>query len=206
MPTPTEQFAAALKLHSSEFGVELGANDIAKLQDYYALLLKWNSRLHLVAPCTPQEFATRHVLESLLMLRHLPPNASVADLGSGAGLPIIPCLVVRPDLAATLFEASQKKSVFLKEALRTVPRGNRAVVANARFENVAAPKVGFVTCRALDKFEKLLPLIIEWAPKDATFLFFVGSSLKEKIEMLLHETQVVKIPQARTRFLLIGRQ
>lgn len=206
MPTPTEQFAAALKMHSSDFGVELGGNDIAKLQDYYALLRKWNSHLHLVAPCTPGEFATRHVLESLLMLRHLPPNASVADLGSGAGLPIMPCLVVRPDLAATLFEASQKKSVFLNEAVRTVRRGNRATVVNARFENVAAPTVRFVTCRALDKFEKLLPLIIEWAPEDATFLFFVGSSLKEKIEMLLRETHVVKIPQARTRFLLIGRQ
>jgi len=206
MPTPTEQFATALKLHSSDFGVELRANDIAKLQNYYALLLKWNSRLHLVAPCTPEEFATRHVLESLLMLRHLPPKASVADLGSGAGLPIIPCLIVRPDLGVTLFEASQKKSVFLNEALRMVERGNRARVANSRFENVVAPTVEFVTCRALDKFEKLLPLIIEWAPKDATFLFFVGSSLKEKIETLLRDTQQLKIPQASRRFLLSGRK
>ena len=206
MPTPIEQFAAALKLHSSDFGVELSANDIAKLKDYYALLLKWNSRLHLVAPCTPAEFATRHVLESLLMLRHLPPNAAVADLGSGAGLPIIPCLIVRPDVGATLFEASQKKSVFLNEALRAVQRDNRGIVANARFEDMAAPTVDFVTCRALDKFEKLLPLIIEWGPKDATYLFFVGNSLKEKIETRLRETRVVNIPQARTRVLLIGRQ
>ena len=206
MPTPTEEFAAALKLHESVFGVELGSDEVAKLQDYYTLLLKWNSRLHLVAPCTPDEFATRHVLESLLALKHLPPDAAVADLGSGAGLPIIPCLIVRPDLGGTFFEASQKKSVFLNEALRVVGRADRTRVANVRFENAAAPAVQFVTCRALDKFEKLLPLMLEWAPKDATYLFFAGNSLKEKIEILLTETRAEKIPQADNRFLVIGRQ
>ena len=206
MPTPTEQFAAALKLHAPDFRVELRPDDIARLQVYYALLLKWNSRLHLVAPCTAEEFATRHVLESLVMLKHLPPNASVADIGSGAGLPIIPCLIVRPDLRATLFEASQKKSVFLNEALRAVRRGDRATVANLRFEDATAPPVQFVTCRALDRFEKLLPAMIEWAPEDATYLFFVGSSLKEEIKTRLRETRAEKIPQSGTRFLVIGRK
>jgi 16S rRNA (guanine527-N7)-methyltransferase len=130
MPTPTEQLAAALELHAPNYGVELTAEHIDKLQDYYALLLKWNTRLHLVAPCTPEEFATRHVLESLLLLKHLPMNATVADIGSGAGLPIIPCLILREDLRAVLFEASQKKSVFLREALRGIQPDNRATVVN----------------------------------------------------------------------------
>src|SRR6476660_711349 len=111
MPTPTEQFAAALKLNEHDFGVELAAEHIAKLQDYYTLLLKWNPRLHLVAPCTPEEFATRHVLEALLLLKHLPPNSSVADIGSGGGLPIIPSVIVRDDVCANLFEVVQKKCV-----------------------------------------------------------------------------------------------
>src|SRR5215813_8223100 len=189
MPTATEQFAAALELHAPDFGVKLATEHIAKLQDYYALLLKWNPRFHLVAPCTPEEFATRHVLEALLLLKHLPPKATLADLGSGGGLPMIPCLIARPDLHANLFEASQKKCVFLKEALRAVQRGDRAEVLNLRFETEAAPDMQFVTCRALDKFEELLPALIEWAPEDATFLFFVGSSLKKNVEMLLTETR-----------------
>ena len=206
MPTPAEQFATALKLHAPEFGVDLAAEHIARLQDYYALLLKWNPRLHLVAPCTPEEFATRHVLESLLLLTHLPANASAADIGSGAGLPIIPCLIARKDLRATLFEASQNKCVFLKEALRAVQPKRRATVVNARFEAATAPPVQFVTCRALDRFGELLPALIDWAPKDATFLFFVGISLKEKIETLFTETRAEKIPQSDNRFLVIGRR
>ena len=48
-----------------------------------------------------------------------------SDIGSGGGLPIIPCLIARPDLEATLIESSQKKVVFLREALNRL--GLRAV-------------------------------------------------------------------------------
>src|SRR3989441_9502661 len=120
MPTSIERFREALHDKSADFGVQLTDRDIERLSDYYALLLKWNPRLHLVAPCSPKEFATRHVLESLLLLRHLPPNARVVDVGSGGGLPIIPCLIVRADLSATLIESSPRKAVFLREALRNV--------------------------------------------------------------------------------------
>lgn len=206
MPTPTERFAAELKLHAPDFGVELTAEHIANLQDYYALLRKWNPRVHLVAPSTPAEFATRHVLEALLLLKHLPPNTAVADIGSGGGLPIIPCLIVRDDLRANLFEASQKKCVFLKEALRAVQRDDRARMFNARFETAAVPDVQFVVCRALDKFEELLPSMIEWAPAGATFLFFVGDAVKAKIKAMLTNTQVETVPQSEKRFLVIGRR
>jgi 16S rRNA (guanine527-N7)-methyltransferase len=206
MPTLTDRFADALKLHAPDFEVELAVDQIATLQDYYALLLKWNPRLHLVAPSAAEDFATRHLLESLLLLKHLPQHATLADIGSGAGLPIIPCLVVRPDLGANLFESSQKKCVFLKEALRTVQRENQATVLNRRFESAAAPEVQFVTCRALDKFDELLPAMIAWAPRDATFLLFVGDALRVQIKEKLTNTQVERVPLSEKRFLVIGRR
>lgn len=206
MPTPTEQFADALETHAPDFGVALTTEHVSKLAEYYALLRKWNPRLHLVARCPPEEFATRHVLESLLLLKHLPTNAAVADIGSGAGLPIIPCLTLRDDLRAVLFEASQKKSVFLKEALRGIQPDNRSTVMNRRFETVAAPEVQFVTCRALDKFEEFLPQIVAWAPRDATFLFFVGELLKARIEAVLREMRAEKTPQSEGRFLVVGHR
>ncbi len=113
MPTPTEKFGQALWNNAAEFGIQLRAAEVTRLSKYYELLLKWNDRLHLVAPCSPEEFATRHVLESLLLLPHLPENASLLDVGSGAGLPIIPCLIIRTDLSATLIESSPRKAVFL---------------------------------------------------------------------------------------------
>src|SRR6059058_6074044 len=177
MPTSIERFREALHDKSADFGVQLTDRDIERLSDYYALLLKWNPRLHLVAPCSPEEFATRHVLESLVLLRHLPLDARVVDLGSGGGLPIIPCLLVRDDLHATLIESSSKKAVFLREALRDIRPFGRARIVIDRFENVEAHDAGFVTCRALEKFAEAIPMIIKWAP-GATFLLFAGEKLR----------------------------
>src|SRR5215510_13790978 len=142
-------FQAALSANAAAFDVELSPETQSRLADYYDLLNRWNARLHLVAPCSPEEFATRHVLESLMLLQHLPQNAKIADIGSGAGLPIIPCLIARPDLQATLIESSPKKSVFLREASNQL--GLKSTVIAKPFEEVQPPDVSFVTCRALDQ-------------------------------------------------------
>jgi 16S rRNA (guanine527-N7)-methyltransferase len=147
-----------------------------------------------VAPCEPEEFATRHVLESLLLLKHLPQHATIADVGSGAGLPIIPCLIARADLEATLIESSQKKAVFLREALNAV--GRKASIIARRFEEIEAPAVSFVSCRALDQFMTKLPELIEWAPKGSTLLLFGGQAL-------LPEAKKFLIPGSDQRFLFV---
>jgi 16S rRNA (guanine527-N7)-methyltransferase len=205
MPTATEQLAAALKLYAPEFELELEPEHIKKLQAYYSLILKWNPRLHLVAPCSPEEFAVRHILESLILLKYLPLNVRVADIGSGAGLPLIPCLFVRDDLHALLIEASQKKSVFLKEAVRTIHPAARTQVLNARFEDLPSPDAQFITCRALDKFSELLPVLIEWAPANATLALFCGEAIMKSLGAVLTETTVELIPRSEKRFLVIGR-
>ena len=97
-----EQFKQALMTSMHGYGMDLNRETIQGLVDYYTLLTRWNERLHLVAPCSPDEFASRHVLESLLLLRFLPTGSSITDVGSGAGLPIIPCIIARPDLSAIL--------------------------------------------------------------------------------------------------------
>src|SRR5215208_556513 len=164
------RFEQSLISNMGSFDLDLSAETITLLDKYYSLLTRWNDRLHLVAPCSPEEFATRHVLESLLLLKHLPQNAKIADIGSGGGLPIIPCLIARADLYATLIESSRKKAVFLREASTQLGL-NSAVIAQP-FEDVSAPTVSFVTCRALDQFIQKLPTLIDWRPAGSTLLLF----------------------------------
>jgi 16S rRNA (guanine527-N7)-methyltransferase len=202
METELEQFRRALVLNSAEFGVEFQPAHIERLIAYYELLLKWNPKLHLVAPCSPEEFAVRHILESLTLLTHLPANARVADVGTGAGLPIIPCLLMRDDLHGVLIESSQRKAAFLKEALRAIKSPDRTQLIVARFEDVPCPDVAFITCRALDKFSELLPKLIDWAPLNATYLLFVGESLLEQIRHLLTVSPIERIPGSEKRFLV----
>lgn len=206
METTVGEFSEAVGRAGATFGLTIRNSDVQRLMDYYALVMKWNERLHLIAPCSPTEFATRHVLESLLLLKHLPLNASIVDVGSGAGLPTIPCLLMRDDLTATLVESSQKKGVFLREALRAVRPPGRTQLTVARFEDVPSPRADFVTCRALDRFEETLPKLLAWAPASATFLLFAGHTIRKRIESLFSSTHVELIPQSEQRFLITARR
>lgn len=183
------------------FNLDLPAETIKQLGEYYSLLTRWNDRLHLVAPCSPEEFAVRHVLESLMLLQHLPPNARVADIGSGGGLPIIPCLIAR-DLEATLIESSQKKSVFLRE-ISTQLHLNATIVPRP-FEQVEPQPVSFVTCRALDQFMQKLPALIEWAPQDSKLLLFGGETLRDELRKANVNFEQFLIPHSEKRFLFLA--
>ena len=205
MPASNERFRAALQENAADFGIQLTDSDIEGLRDYYALVLKWNPRLHLVAPCSPEEFGTRHILESLVLIHHLPLNARIADIGSGAGLPLIPCLLVRPDLRITLIESSPKKLVFLREALRHAISAKPSRLIGARFEDTPALEVEFITCRALDRFPDMLPKLFHWAPTNCTLLVFAGEALWKQLETMLGLIKVEQIPKSARRFLIIAK-
>jgi 16S rRNA (guanine527-N7)-methyltransferase len=198
----TKEFREALKGNAHVYNVSISSEKLEQLTRYYAFLNEWNARLHLVAPASALEFATRHILESLLLLEHLPIGARVADIGSGGGLPIIPCLIVRPDLQAVLVEASKKKSVFLREALKATT-SSKAEVITDRFEGIMSPEVEFVTSRALERFETMLPRLLEWAPSGCKLLLFGGKQLKTPIEASGYPTNSILLPNTRQRFLFL---
>jgi 16S rRNA G527 N7-methylase RsmG len=99
-------------------------------------------------------------------------------------------------LQATLIESSQKKTVFLREALAAVER--KATIIARRFEDIETPPVEFVTCRALDRFIPKIPALIAWAPDDATLLLFGGKNL------LIGERFL--IPGSERRYLFVKRK
>lgn len=202
----TTIFRETLGTEAETYHVLVSKDALQQLATYYELLNVWNTRLHLVAPTSPDAFATRHILESLLLLEHLPYAARVVDIGSGAGLPIIPCLIVRPDLQAVLIESSKKKAVFLREALATLRLAERTTVIPERFDNVPTPDAGFVTSRALERFEDQLPKLIAWAPSAATLLFFGGKSLGKQLAKTGLATKSSLILNSEGRFLFVTRK
>ena len=200
-----KEFRNTLASEARAYQANISVEEIERLSEYYNLLNAWNARLHLVAPCPPREFAIRHVLESLILLPHLPQGAKVADIGSGAGLPIIPCLIARPDIRATLIESSKKKAVFLREALNRAGALKSATVIAERFEKIPAPESDFITCRALDRFEAKLPALLEWSPPSSTLLFFGGEGLRDQIANMNLSFSEIHIPNSKRRFLFVIR-
>jgi 16S rRNA G527 N7-methylase RsmG len=103
-----------------------------------------------------------------------------------------------------LIESSQKKAVFLSEALSDA--SSRVRVINERFENIVAPAVDFVTCRALDRFEQMLPRLIEWAPVKSTLLLFGGEAIELQIAKLGMISERELMPHSEGRFLFVVKR
>lgn len=198
------EFVEAIKKHQSQFNLNLTDEKISAHGDYYQIVNKNNEFLHLVAPCSEEEFAVRHILESLTILEFLPENAKFADVGTGAGLPGLPCLIVREDLRGFLIESKLKKADFLRETLKELKLESRAKIINRQFEEIEKPDVSYVLCRALDKFTKKLPKILKWAG-NSKLLFFGGNSLREELEKNGVKFEAKLMPLSEQRFLFISK-
>ena len=123
---------------------------------YLGLLERWNKTYNLTAIREPAEMVGKHLLDSLAMLPFT-ADGTLADLGTGPGLPGIPLAIARPGLQVTLVESNGKKARFLREAARSLPLPN-ARVAESRIEALDEPsRYDMITARAL----ATLPLILE---------------------------------------------
>ena len=163
MTTPAP-FDAALRRTLDDGLAALGldpASVAPKLLDYLALLVRWNKTYNLTAVRDPHEMVVKHLLDSLAMHPFVDGLAArggtLADLGTGPGLPGIPLSIVKPGLKVTLVESNGKKARFMREAIRQLGLKD-ARVAESRIEAVDGPGAyDAITARAL----ATLPLILE---------------------------------------------
>ena len=114
-------------------GRPLSTHELESFDKYLKLLQKWQRIQRLVGSADAGWIVEHLFLDSLLFLRVLPPDvASIADVGSGAGLPGIPIKIVSPGLRVALIESRSKRTSFLSAAVRELDlRGTDVVTTPA---------------------------------------------------------------------------
>lgn len=122
-------------------GLTLSPQARQRLLDYAALLAKWNRVYNLTAIRDPEQVLTHHLLDSLVVVPHLDGITTIADAGSGGGLPGIVLAIARPSLSVTSIETVSKKASFQQQARIELGLTNFTVL-NERVENVR-PETGF---------------------------------------------------------------
>jgi 16S rRNA (guanine527-N7)-methyltransferase len=199
-----DELIKALWENQGAFGLDLSDHTAERLAKFYEIVQENNPLLHLVAPCSAEEFAIRHILESMVLLSYLPRDSRFADVGTGAGLPSIPCLIARGDLSATLIDSKEKKSRYLKDAVVQLGLGNRATVVNKQFEEVREKEFDAVTCRALDRFPEKLPRLLKWTG-NRQFLCFGGPAIQQALQSLNTPYEQKLMPLSSQRYLFVGK-
>lgn len=154
------------------------------LLDYLALLARWNATYNLTAIRDPAEMVPKHLLDSLAMQPFVRGLGTLADLGTGPGLPGIPLAIATPSLQVTLVESNGKKARFLREAVRQLGLGN-VQVAESRIE-AFRPGHGFdaITARALATLPQILALGGHLLDAGGRLLAMKGVHPAEEIEAL----------------------
>ena len=123
---------------------ELSPAQVATFGLYEALLLSKAVPRGIVSASDSAHLRTRHILDSLRAVPHLPLTARIVDLGSGAGFPGLPVAVARPELELTLSEPRQARAAFLELAVEELRLMNVRVFAGPAEELTG----GFEVCLA----------------------------------------------------------
>lgn len=147
----------------------------------YAELLGTEGTLRgLIGPREVPRLWDRHLLNCAVLERLIPEESTVADIGTGAGLPGIVLALVRPDLQVALVEPLLRRTTFLQEAVELLGCTNAEVV-RSRAEDLPAASYDVVTSRAVAPLGKLaawcLPLVVE----GGLMLAMKGASVEEEL-------------------------
>lgn len=152
----------------------------AQIDSYVDLLGTSAMRRGLIGPREVDRLWDRHVLNSVAIASLLPEGASVADVGSGAGLPGLPLAILRPDLTVTLVEPLLRRSTFLDEAVAELALDDRVTCVRSRAEDWRE-HVDVVTCRAVAPLTKLLDWTMHlWRP-GGMLVALKGESAQDEI-------------------------
>ncbi len=139
---------------------DLSSEQLDQFETYYAMLADWNTRVNLTAITEPEDVAKKHFLDSLAAAPYLKANAAVADVGTGAGFPGLPLLILRPDLKLTLIDSLQKRLVFLEAVLKELKLS--AELVHARAEDAGQnPRYREKFDAALTRAVSALPVLCE---------------------------------------------
>lgn len=101
-----------LRRFFDESGLQVHESQFKLLEDFAEDLYRTNQHINLTR-IMKDEFAIRHVIDSLLFVDQFPEGAKVLDLGCGAGFPSWPLAWARPDLQVIGLDSHQKPLEFL---------------------------------------------------------------------------------------------
>jgi len=169
---------------ASAIGLELDSDALAKLKRYYALLIEGNKKANLTRITDEREAVIKHFLDSLTVLSVLPRELrerklSFIDVGTGAGFPGIPLLIVCPNWHGVLLDATGKKVAFLAESIQALELDGLAL--HGRAEEVARDpahrdRYDLAFARAVAEMSALSELCLPFVKVGGRFVAMKGSA------------------------------
>lgn len=160
--------------------VEVFSLSLPTIQTYVRSLSTAGVERGLIGPREVPRLWDRHILNSAVVLPRIAQGATVADVGSGAGLPGLVWAIARPDLSVTLIEPLLRRTIFLEEMCEELGLENVRVV-RARADEVHE-EFDVVTARAVANLEKLGRWCLPLVRKGGVLLALKGQTAQQEVD------------------------
>lgn len=174
----SEEFDFSPETEPASAGAVFGTG-LEQARAYTAALVRDGDELGLLGPREMPRIWSRHVLNSAVVAELVPSGASVADVGSGAGLPGIPMAIAQPEAHFTLIEPMERRSNWLIAQVEALGLNN-VTVRRARAEEVG-DVFDIVTARAVSALPKLLRMTVPLTRDGGQILALKGSKAADEI-------------------------
>lgn len=216
------KFINAVRKNIKQTGVELDDEMEYMLADYYEIVVRSNANINLTAITDPEEFAAKHIIDSLMLSPFLERSTRIRliDVGTGAGMPAIPLAITHPDNRFAVIDSQNKRFEFVKFAT------TRINVCNINIGRMRAEEAGhlalyreqfdYATARAVAPLNILSEYCLPMVKLNGYFLAMKGDNYQEEIDAAknaffqlggrLEEVREYKLPGGEKRSIVIVKK
>lgn len=169
------------------YDITISDSDYSRFEAYADLLCEWNEKINLTAITDPEGISIKHFFDSVypFTLFEVKENATVIDVGTGAGFPSCPLKIVRDDIKLTLLDSLNKRINFLAQLSDSLDLG--AICIHGRAEELGRSiecreQFDIATARAVANLSDLCEYCLPFVKVGGYFVALKGSEGNDELK------------------------
>lgn len=169
------------------FKTKLDDEMLQRFEIYFKLLVEWNEKMNLTAITDEHGVAVKHFADSLTLYNFVDvkKNASIIDVGTGAGFPGVVLKIARPDIKLTLLDSLNKRLTFLDTVLNNTGLDSELVHSRAEEggkNKLYREKFDIAVSRAVARLNVLCEYCLPYVKVGGLFVAMKGPNADEELD------------------------
>lgn len=177
-----------LKKGLSNFNIDADDKMVDDFSKYRDILIEWNQKMNLTGIEDEKEVFIKHFLDSVSATTkgYISKDASIIDVGTGAGFPGIPLKICYKELKVTLLDSLNKRINFLQEVCNSIGLDNVEFI-HGRAEDFGKSEdyreqFDIATARAVAGLPVLMELCVPFVKVGGYFICLKGPNANLELE------------------------
>lgn len=179
----------------SKYNISLTSSQEDMFLKYFEFLVEENQKYNLTAITEKEEVFSKHFLDSALPISIFKNNASVIDIGSGAGFPAVPLKILKVSLSVTMVDSLNKRVNFLNQLCSLFNLKNISAI-HARAEEFIKnnrEKFDYAVARAVAPLNTLLEYLVPYLKVGGRCVIYKSQKLDEELKNAENAIKVLNV-------------